>query len=162
MASQQQSSGSVDEQLSAIDGLSVRPFPEEQDKPRLDRQWSGPGFHLAVLRESQDFWESQDAEIVEAAELELEADLAVLTVILTERWGAPDEVDLWPYLRLDEPAADVETPEPLSFLCNVAGDLKLWRLPNSGRWIGLAIGQADPEWPFQLLAAVGEMSSLAG
>jgi hypothetical protein len=39
--------------------------------------------------------------------------------------------------------------------------MQMWRLPNSERWIGLAIGQADPEWQFQLLAAVGEASSLA-
>jgi hypothetical protein len=35
----------------------------------------------------------------------------------------------------------------------------VWPLP-SGRWLALAIGQADPEWPFELLAAVGEASSL--
>ncbi|CAL9611112.1 hypothetical protein [Streptomyces sp. enrichment culture] len=161
MPPQHQSAGHTDEQLSIIDNLSSLPFPEVEGRPGPDGQWSGPGFHLAVLRESRDFWEDRSPEIVEAAEQELEADLAALAVILTQRWGAPEAVDLWPYLGLDDPDPDVTAREPLSFLCSVAGSMQMWRLPNSERWIGLAIGQADPEWQFQLLAAVGEASSLA-
>jgi hypothetical protein len=153
--------GPVDEQLSTIDSLIALPFPNEEGTPGRGSQWSGPGFHLAVLRESQDFWEDRSTEIVEPAERELEANLAALAVVLTDRWGASEAVDLWPYLGLDESASDVEAREPLAFLCNVAGGMQLWRLPPSERWVGLAIGQADPEWPFQLLASVGEASSLA-
>jgi hypothetical protein len=147
--------------LSIIDNLSSLPFPEVEGRPGPDGQWGGPGFHLAVLRESRDFWEDRSTEIVEAAEQELEANLAALAAILTKRWGAPEAVDLWPYLGLDDPDPDVTTREPLSFLCSVAGTMQVWRLPNSEQWLGLAIGQADPEWQFQLLAAVGEASSLA-
>jgi hypothetical protein len=161
MPPQHQSAGSADEQLSIIDKLSSLPFPEVEGRPGPDGQWGGPGFHLAVLRESRDFWGDRSTEIVEAAEQELEADLAALAVILTKRWGAPEAVDLLPYLGLDDPDPDVTTREPLGFLCSVAGSMQMWRLPNSERWIGLAIGQADPEWQFQLLAAVGEASSLA-
>ncbi|MER5996875.1 hypothetical protein [Streptomyces viridosporus] len=161
MPPQHQSAGPADEQLSIIDNLSSLPFPEVEGRPGPDGQWGGPGFHLAVLRESRDFWEDRSTKIVEAAEQELEANLAALAVILTKRWGAPEAVDLWPYLGLDDPDPDVTTREPLSFLCSVAGSMQMWRLPNSERWIGLAIGQADPEWQFQLLAAVGEASSLA-
>ncbi|WP_377273405.1 hypothetical protein [Peterkaempfera sp. SMS 1(5)a] len=161
MPSQRSSAGSAVEQVSVIDGLRALPFPEEEGRPGTDGQWSGRGFHLAVLRESRDFWEDRSTEIVEAAEQELEADLAALAVVLTGRWGVPETVDLWPYLGFDDPGPEVGTREPLSFLCGVAGSMQVWRLPNSGRWVGLAIGQADPEWPFQLLGAVGEASSLA-
>ncbi|MFD5437343.1 hypothetical protein ACFWJ4_34995 [Kitasatospora sp. NPDC127067] len=36
------------------------------------------------------------------------------------------------------------------------------QLPSSCRWLALAIGQADRELPFELLAAIGEASSLPG
>ncbi|MGW7056539.1 hypothetical protein [Streptomyces sp. NPDC054887] len=162
MPPQHQSRDHAAEQLSIIDNLSARPFPDENGRPGANGQWSGPGFHLAVLRESQDFWEDRSTEIVEAAERELEADLAALSVILTGRWGAPEAVDLWPYLGLDDSDSTATSREPLSFLCGVAGSMQMWRLPNSERWVGLAIGQADPEWPFQLLAGIGETSSLDG
>ncbi|GHA30747.1 hypothetical protein GCM10010329_62680 [Streptomyces spiroverticillatus] len=67
---------------------------------------------------------------------------------------------MWPYLGLDAPGPEAPTREPLSFLCGVAGHMHMWRLPKSERWVGLVIGQADPEWQFQLLAGIGEVSSL--
>jgi hypothetical protein len=143
-----------EQQLSVIDGLTARPFPDEQGRPGASGRWSGPGFHLAVLRESQDFWEDRSTEVVEAAEEDLEADCAALSAVLTERWGAPETVDLWPYLDADR------TREPLGFLCGVAADMRMWRLPGGQRWLALTVGQADPEWQFQLLAAVGETSAL--
>ncbi|MFF3787719.1 hypothetical protein ACFYY7_41600, partial [Streptomyces sp. NPDC001933] len=63
-------------------------------------------------------------------------------------------------LGLDDPGPNPPAREPLSFLCGVAGSMQTWRLPNSDRWVGLAIGQADPEWQFQLLAGIGDPSSL--
>ncbi|MFE7392377.1 hypothetical protein [Streptomyces sp. NPDC057582] len=162
MSPQRQSASSSDERLSIIDSLSALPFLDEEGRPGMGGQWGGPGFHLAVLRESQDFWEDRSNEIVEPAERELEADLAGLAAVLTGRWGAPETIDLWPYLGFDNPDPDFRAREPLAFLCGVAGNMRVWRLPNSERWIGLALGQADPEWPFQLLAAVGEAASLDG
>jgi hypothetical protein len=44
----------------------------------------------------------------------------------------------------------------------LVGSMQVWRPPASGRWIALAIGQADAEWPLQLLAAFGEGSVLPG
>lgn len=165
MPPEHQSSGPTDDlihgQLSTIDSLSALPFPDEKGRPGPGGgEWSGPGFHLAVLQESRDFWEDRSTEIVAPAEQEIEANLAALAVILTDRWGAPKAVNLWPYLGLDEPNAEVKAREPLNFLCGVAADMRLWRLPSSQRWVSLAIGQADAEWPIQLLVAVGEVSSL--
>ncbi|MHB9856767.1 hypothetical protein [Streptomyces sp. YIM S03343] len=101
------------EQLSIIDGLSTLPFPGEEGRPGADGRWSGPGFHLAVIRESRDFWEDRSTVIVEAAERDLEADLAALAVMFTGRWGASETVDLWPYLGFDDHGPDGRTREPL-------------------------------------------------
>ncbi|MFC5646770.1 hypothetical protein [Kitasatospora cinereorecta] len=151
---------STDDRLSVIDRLSTLPFPLTEERPGSDGTWGGPGYHLAVLRESQDFWEDRGEEIVEAAESEIEADLATLAAVLTGRWGEPESVDLSPFLGFDNPDPDFVAPEPLGSLSGLAGAMQVWRLPSCDRWIALAIGQADPEWPIWLLAAVGEASAL--
>lgn len=160
MPSQHQGPVSAGDQLSIIDSLVTRPFPEREEKPGREGRWGGPGYHVAVLRESRDFWEDRSQEVVEAAERELEEDLAEAARTLTGRWGSPDIVDLWPYLGFDRPDRDLAAPQPLLFLSCVASTMQVWRPADSGRWLALAVGQADPEWPFQLLAAVGEASSL--
>ncbi|MEV7324611.1 hypothetical protein [Streptomyces sp. NPDC093970] len=160
MPSQNPSADRADDHLSIVDGLILRPFPDEEGRPSANGQWGGPGFHLAVLRESRDFWEDRSTEIVDAAEGALAADLAALAVVLTGRWGAPEVVDLWPCLGLDDPGyPGNEAPEPFSYLCNVAVDMQVWRVPSAGRWLGLTIGQGDREFPFELLATVGESSA---
>ncbi|MEU9861498.1 hypothetical protein AB0D99_11520 [Streptomyces sp. NPDC047971] len=148
-------------QLSIVDEVSALPFPERNGRLDIgDGGWSGPGHHVAVLRRSQDFWDDRSEETVEAAERELEADLAALTDVLAGRWGSPATVDLWPYLGVDDPDPGRIVPEPLGYLSNVAGAMRLWRLPRADRWLSLAIGQADPEFPLELIVAVGEASSL--
>ncbi|WP_458248333.1 hypothetical protein [Streptomyces sp. MAI_2237] len=79
-----------------------------------------------------------------------------------ERWGTPEAVDLWPYFAFDDPDSTATSRGPLCFLCGVASSMQVWRLPSSELWVGLTIGQADPEWPFQLPAGIGETSSLDG
>ncbi|MFF2629899.1 hypothetical protein ACFVUN_29560 [Kitasatospora griseola] len=160
MSSQRRAADSADGQLSIVEALIDLPFPLQEENSVREGGWSGPGFHLAVLRESQDFWDDRSEEITEAAEQELESDLAVLAATLTGRWGSPTSVDLWPYLGLDHPDPDYTAPEPLSFLSMVAGSMQVWQLPAADRWLALTIGQADPEFSFQLLAAVGEAASL--
>jgi hypothetical protein len=39
--------------------------------------------------------------------------------------------------------------------------MQMWQVPSTGRWLGLTIGQADREFPFELLAAIGETATLA-
>ncbi|WP_405443081.1 hypothetical protein OG373_36885 [Streptomyces avidinii] len=48
-------------------------------------------------------------------------------------WGGVCETD-----------PDFQAPEPMGFLCGLAGSMQVWRTPASDRWIALAIGQADP------------------
>ena len=97
----------------------------------------------------------------ESALQELEVNLTAVADVLTERWGDPITVDLWPYLGLDDPdyPNTEPAPEPLSSLCGLAVSMLAWRIPSAGRWLGLTIGQVDTEFPFELLAAVGEESS---
>ncbi|MFE6052532.1 hypothetical protein ACFQ6N_17400 [Kitasatospora sp. NPDC056446] len=160
MASQHRSTDFTEAQLSIIDELSALPFPGQEGRPGKGAGWGGPGYHVAVLRESRDFWDDRSEEVVEAAEGELEADLDALAAVLTARWGVPTAVDLWPYLGFDDPDPEFMAPEPLNFLANVAGGMQMWQLPSSCRWLALAIGQADRELPFELLVAIGEASSL--
>ncbi|KPI15956.1 hypothetical protein OV450_8154 [Actinobacteria bacterium OV450] len=160
MANRSELPRSTEDRLAVIDALAVRPYPVDGERRTEDGGWSGPGHHVAVLAESRDFWDDRDEELVEAAEQETAAALAALAEVLTGRWGAPETVDLWPYLGLDAPDADVAAPEPLLFLSGVAGSMQVWRPGGSGRWIALAVGQADAEWPFQLLAAFGEEAAL--
>ncbi|MEU6896147.1 hypothetical protein ABZ934_31245 [Streptomyces sp. NPDC046557] len=151
---------SAQELLHVVETLHAMPFPHQKEKA-VDR-WGGPGYHVVVLAESQDFWEDRSSQMVEEAEEGISADLGGLAVLLTERCGAPEAVDLGPYLGFDNPDPDIQAPEPMGFLCNLAGSMQVWRPHASDRWIALAIGQADPEWPIQLLAAFGECSALPG
>lgn len=159
MPIQPRSAGSAEEQLSIIDALIALPFPEQEGQSRTQHGWGGPGYHIAVLRESRDFWDVPGPETITVAEEELEADLTSLVTVLAERWRSPSVVDLWPHLGLDNP--DIEAPpEPLNSLCMLAVSMQMWQVPSTGRWLGLTIGQVDRELPFELLAAVGEFSTL--
>ncbi|MFF2119611.1 hypothetical protein ACFVXH_20015 [Kitasatospora sp. NPDC058184] len=152
--------GSVDDQLSVLDSLLAAPFPERADT-RTEHGWGGPGHQLAVLRASRDFWDAPGPETVTEAEEELEADLTALTAVLADRWGAPDTIDLWSHLGYDQPDfADTDGPEPLVSLASLVFHLPVWRVPSTGRWVGLIIGQADREFPLELLVAIGEESCL--
>ncbi|SFH04738.1 hypothetical protein [Streptomyces mirabilis] len=163
MPIQPRSAGSAEEQLSIIDALIALPFREQDGRLETRDGWGGPGHHIAVLRRSQDFWNARDPQTFTAAEEDLEADLSALVTVLAGRWGSPSVVDLWPYLGLDHPDYPnvEEPPEPLNSLCNLAGSMQMWQVPSTGRWLGLTIGQADREFPFELLAAIGETATLA-
>ncbi|GGZ12050.1 hypothetical protein [Streptomyces nitrosporeus] len=144
--------------LALIDDALARPFPAGEESEDNGVRSSGPGHHLLILRASRDFWDDRSLETVEPAEQEIEEEFSLLASALSERWGEPETVELWPYLEEDGP-----TPEPVSQLSNLAGSMQVWRLPDrGGRWLGLAVGQADPEFPIWLLAAVGEDSVLPG
>ncbi|WP_327117143.1 hypothetical protein OG206_17675 [Streptomyces sp. NBC_01341] len=150
--------------IALIDDLLARPYPAGEESEDSGVRSSGPGHHLLILRASRDFWDDRSPELVEPAEQEIEADFSVLATALSERWGEPETVELWPFLD-DDPRDEDGTgtgpaPEPMGQLCNLAGSMQVWRVPGSTRWLGLAVGQADPEFPIWLLAAVGEVEAL--
>ncbi|MFI7011569.1 hypothetical protein [Streptomyces sp. NPDC050145] len=174
MPIQRRPAGPVEEQLSIIGTLLALPFPERETRTEAPRGWGGPGFHIAVLRQSRDFWDPPGPEAFTEAEEELEAALKELVTALTGRLGEPGTVDLFPYLGIyddtgnaDEPAEPLDlapdldaVPEPLASLRNLAGSLHVWPVPSAGRWLGVTVGQADREFPYELLAAVGEAATL--
>ncbi|MER7498637.1 hypothetical protein AB0L05_00405 [Nonomuraea pusilla] len=145
------------DRLAVVDALLARPFPEKAEREVPSRDvWdgyrsSGPDSHLCCLAAGHDFWDDRGEEIVEAAQEEIDAALQELVTALTTRWGDPGVIDLWPYWESEGTA-----PAPLDELCQLSGTMLVWWPPDAGRWVALTVGQADPEFPILLLAAVGE------
>ncbi|MFD6530179.1 hypothetical protein [Streptomyces sp. NPDC060184] len=145
------------ERIALVDHVLGLPFPQGDEAEDSGVRSSGPGHHLLILRASEDFWDGREEEAVEPAEEEIEAEFSAVATALTERWGEPGTIDLWPWLAGDdEPEMASAAPEPLGQLCNLAGSMQVWHIPGTTRWLGLTVGQADPEFPIWLLAAVGE------
>ncbi|TVL87822.1 hypothetical protein [Streptomyces sp. SAJ15] len=135
--------------LAAIDELRARPFPDRPvSGPLLE---SGPGFHIADLRVSEDFWDADLARVAEVDE-EFDAELRCLIQALSRRWGEPEAVDLTDHL--ERSALHEPVPPPLDSLCSYVGRLHAWRV--DGRWVAVGVGQGDRELPIQLVAAIGE------
>lgn len=123
--------------LASIDLLRARGFD------------GSPGFHLAELATSEEFWED-DGSRREAVEEQYEAERDGLAVLLTRRWGPPRRLVLGPVLERSMEGESI--PEPWSTLSCHTPDLFLWTA--DGAWIGLGVSQWDKELPFQLLAVV--------
>ncbi|SEK25346.1 hypothetical protein [Streptacidiphilus jiangxiensis] len=139
--------------LAAIDALLARPFPGTASRDGL----SGPTHLIETLRETEDFWDDPFHVAATAALTELEVELDALAAALTVRWGEACDVDLWSHLRVSVEEGS-HPPEPIDYLSQYATSLRVWTPPGSPRWIGLTIGQGDPELPLQLFAAVGTAS----
>ncbi|MET7765156.1 hypothetical protein ABZS86_15840 [Streptomyces sp. NPDC005355] len=140
---------SLAQYVATIDLLRARDFPAQRGTS--ERVESGPGFHVADLRVSEDFWDADLTRVEEVLE-EFEAELSVLVHALTVRWGAPAVLDLTGHL--ERQAMGEPVPPPLDALCGYVPELHIWRVDD--RWVGLGVGQGDRELPFQLLLAVGE------
>ncbi|MFE9003265.1 hypothetical protein ACFYOY_14135 [Streptomyces sp. NPDC007875] len=144
---------STADHVAAIEQLRARDFPAQRAAD--GRVESGPGFHVADLRVSEDFWDADLTRVEEVLE-EFEAELSVLVQVLTLRWGAPDVLDLTD--SLERSAMGEPVPPPLDTLCGYVPELSIWRV--DGRWVGLGVGQGDRELPFQLLVAIGEEGTI--
>ncbi|MFE5209325.1 hypothetical protein [Streptomyces sp. NPDC056600] len=146
----------TDEYLATIEALAVQPFPEVTYVESSGG--GGPGHHVRELQVSRDFWDDDDGQAWVEAEAELKACLDDLAARLTARWGHAFVVDLGPYLIAGCEGEPV--PEPLDYLSQEVVSMQVWPLPDRGRWLALAIGQADKELPLILYAAVGRASAL--
>ncbi|WP_432136888.1 MULTISPECIES: hypothetical protein [unclassified Streptomyces] len=138
--------------LDTIDVLCARDLA--QAPGRTDAGEAGPGYLIAELATSDDFWDD-DGTAREATEEQYEADRDGLTERLTARWGPPDRFGLAGVLIRSMEGEEI--PEPWHALSNHVPDLHLWRLPGSDRWVALGVSQWDKELPFQLLAVVTEV-----
>lgn len=147
---------STAQHLATIDLLCSREFPAEHG--RSDAGAGGPGYHIAELLTSEDFWED-DGTAWEATEEQYEAERDGLSVLLTHRWGAPALFSLASLfertLSGGEDGAGEDIPEPWGSLSSSVPDLHLWRV--DGRWVALGVSQWDKELPFQLIAVVTEI-----
>ncbi|MFI6033684.1 hypothetical protein ACIBBD_05785 [Streptomyces sp. NPDC051315] len=137
--------------LATIDLLCTRDFPAEHG--RTDVGTGGPGYLVAELRTSRDFWDDDGTER-EATEEQYEAERDGLTERLTDRWGPPHRISLASTLERCMDGEDI--PEPWASLSAHVPDVHLWRSPDTARWMALGVSQWDKELPFQLLAVVTE------
>ncbi|MDX2704769.1 hypothetical protein PV350_18135 [Streptomyces sp. PA03-6a] len=141
--------------VALVDALRARPFPARRE--RCGAVDSGPGYHITDLRISADFWDADgDPGYRGQVEDDMEAECQALVEVFTERWGAPETVDLAAHLERSFHGEPV--PPPLDTLCGYACEAWAWRVGD--RWIGVCVGQADPELPFQLVAAVGDAAAV--
>ncbi|MFF7975036.1 hypothetical protein [Streptomyces sp. NPDC007905] len=137
--------------LTRIDLLCAREFPAAHG--RSEHGESGPGYHIAVLQTSGDFWEDDGTEWEETA-AQYEADLDGLAERLTERWGPPQRFSLRSVFARAADGEDVE--EPWAGLSEHVPDVHLWEAAGSGRWVALGLSHWDKELPLQLLGVVTE------
>jgi hypothetical protein len=136
--------------LETIDLLRARGFPAQRARSAF--VVSGPGFHIAELATSEEFWEDDGSGRLAAVE-QYEAEHRALSLLLSERWGEPQVFSLWSTLvRSVEGQAGEENEQPWLELSTGVPCLDLWRVEE--RWIALGVSQQDAELPFQLLAAV--------
>jgi hypothetical protein len=135
--------------LATIDLLGTRDFPAEHG--RTDVATGGPGYHIAELQTSGDFWEDDGTER-EETETQYEFDRDGLGARLTGRWGAPHVFSLASVFERSQDVEDI--PEPWASLSAHIPDLQMWQPPETGRWVALGVSQWDRELPFQLLAVV--------
>ncbi|SCK59200.1 hypothetical protein [Streptomyces sp. WMMB 322] len=133
--------------LATIDVLRDRPFPEQRG--RQAEVVSGPGYHLAELATSEEFWEGDGAGRLTTGE-QYEAECGALSRLLTGRWGEPQLVSLRGTLMRG--AEGEEMPEPWQGLSAGVPYVELWQ--TEGRWVAVGVSQLGPALPFQLIAAV--------
>lgn len=133
--------------LATIDLLRSRAFPAQRS--RAAGIVSGPGYHLAELATSEEFWED-DGTGRPAAEEQYEAECGALSRLLSRRWGGPQVFSLCDTLIRSTEGEEI--PEPwLGLSCGIPY-VELWQA--DGRWIAVGVSQQGPQLPFQLIAAV--------
>ncbi|HEY3479504.1 MAG TPA: hypothetical protein VGL02_11475 [Streptomyces sp.] len=136
-------------QLATVDHLRAREFPAR--RVRSGAVESGPGFHVADLEVSEDFWQDDGSRRPEVAE-DFGAACQALVEILSRRWGDPRTLDLAPFQAVLDEGGTV--PPPLEMLCGCLPEVYGWQVGE--RWIAVGVGQRDARLPFQLVVAMGE------
>ncbi|MFD7876273.1 hypothetical protein ACFV5G_19570 [Streptomyces sp. NPDC059766] len=138
--------------LTTIDLLCTRDLHPQHG--RTDAGTSGPGYLVAVLQTSGEFWEDDGTERDETG-AQYEHDRDGLTERLTARWGEPQRFSLASVF--DRVVTGEEIPEPWALLASHVPDLHLWRPPGTERWLALGVSQWDKELPYQLIAVVTDV-----
>ncbi|MEU8077034.1 hypothetical protein AB0B31_16475 [Catellatospora citrea] len=137
--------------IATAERLLTEPYPAATER-RADG-FAEPGLHVAELMVSRDFWDEDGHDAMEPTMREYEAVRDRLVAALTERWGAPAQVDLSEVL---DATMRGEQPPPLTgYLCNVAGGpAPLWH--RGDRHVCVVVAWEDKELPMVLTLAVGQ------
>jgi hypothetical protein len=137
--------------LALIDLLCARRFPTAHG--RTEHGESGPGYHIAALQTSGDFW-ADDGTGREETAAQFEADRDGLTERLTGRWGPPQRFSLRSAFGRAMEGETVE--EPWAGLSEHVPDIHLWQAPGAHRWVALGVSYGYEELPIRLLGIVTE------
>ncbi|MBV2357237.1 hypothetical protein KUM39_23155 [Streptomyces sp. J2-1] len=136
--------------LAVIDRLCLREFPEAYG--RTDVGAGGPGYLIAELRTSGDFYEDDGSDGEETA-AQFEAERDALGLLLAERWGETHAFGLGGVFLRSQEGENI--PEPWATLAAHVPDVQAWHT-DSGRWVALGVSHWGAELPLQLLAVVTE------
>ncbi|MFD8722387.1 hypothetical protein ACFV2H_31525 [Streptomyces sp. NPDC059629] len=138
--------------LAVIDELCAREFPTGYG--RVDVGTGGPGYFIAELATSGDFYEA-GLDALEETEAQFDADRDALGERLGERWAPVGPISLFSAFQRSEEGEAIS--EPWRTLASHVPDLHLWKSTQTGRWIALGVSQWDRDLPFQLLAVVTDV-----
>jgi hypothetical protein len=125
------------------------------DLRRRSRPLAGGYEHIDVTATNEFY--GLDASALAQAEALFETDLRALLNALRSQWGESTHVELAGVLFSPQPASTTGVP-PLQVLSDFMDEIEVWRLAD--RWIGVGIGQLDPDAPLRIVAAVGCVSDL--
>lgn len=136
-----------------VDALVRGPFSETSYRTR--DAFGGTDHHVVRLSATQDFWDDRSEEIVGPALNAIERERDLLADILSERWGPAETVDFWgDDFSWERYQAGDRDGGIVDFFRGGAGEMLAWRCPEHGRWVVLAVYQADREFPFELYVGV--------
>ncbi|KIF66374.1 hypothetical protein HY68_30545 [Streptomyces sp. AcH 505] len=136
-------------QLALVELLRTRDFPAERGGSGTVT--GGPGYHLAALSTSEEFWDDDGSGSGPAAE-QYEALGEALAGRLDARWGPAQRFSLWS-MRARGMAGE-ELPEPWYELSAAVDSLWIWRTEN--RWTAIGVAHRGAELPYQLMALITE------
>ncbi|WP_330456499.1 hypothetical protein OIB37_06105 [Streptomyces sp. NBC_00820] len=139
----------IAKRLALVDRLCAREFPAAESRTECGE--SGPGYHMAILLTSGDFWEDDGTGWEETA-AQYEAERDALVERLTAHWGPSQHFSLRGVL--DRVMEGETIAEPWAALSEHVPDIHLWKAPASGRWVTLGVSYGYKELPFQLLGVV--------
>ena len=126
---------SITQYLAVIDRLRSRLSGGARP---VGRRAAGPGFHIAELRTSDDFWEDDGTRREETLE-QYEADRDALSQRCSAHAGAPRTCSACGAPSTGPTEGEDSTPSRWATLSCHVPDLHLWRADR--RWIALGVSQ---------------------
>ncbi len=101
----------------------------------------GPGYHIAALQTSEDFWEDDGTAWEETAE-QVRGRPGTASRSGSASGGGSRTGSAC-YSVLDRTMAGEDVAEPWAGLSGHVPDVQLWRVPQAERWVALGVSQWD-------------------